>query len=106
MISILKNLNPENVSIFYENIDFVFERLVRILNGSCGILVLKESADSFVEFTSCGYESDFYYSFLARGNGNFESITSSEEPVLFWAKEFSLSSPISSLAIPTNRISE
>ncbi|HRG47355.1 MAG TPA: helix-turn-helix domain-containing protein [Leptospiraceae bacterium] len=101
MISILKNLNPENVSIFYENIDFVFERLVRILNGSCGILVLKESADSFVEFTSCGYESDFYYSFLARGNGNFESITSSEEPVLFWAKEFSLSSPISSLAMTT-----
>ena len=101
MISILKNLNPENVSIFYENIDFVFERLVRILNGSCGILVLKESADYFVEFTSCGYESDFYYSFLARGNGNFESITSSEEPVLFWAKEFSLSSPISSLAMTT-----
>ena len=101
MISILKNLNPENVSIFYENIDFVFERLVRILNGSCGILVLKESADSFVEFTYCGYESDFYYSFLARGNGNFESITSSEEPVLFWAKEFSLSSPISSLAMTT-----
>ncbi|MBK6603897.1 MAG: hypothetical protein IPG24_00170 [Leptospiraceae bacterium] len=101
MISILKNLNPENVSIFYENIDFVFERLVRILNGSCGILVLKENADSFVEFTSCGYESDFYYSFLARGNGNFESITSSEEPVLFWAKDFSLSSPNSSLAMTT-----
>ena len=74
MISIIKNLNAEQFSIFYENIDIVFDGLVRILNGSCGILVLKENADSFVEFTSCGYESDFYYSFLARGNGNFESI--------------------------------
>ena len=44
---------------------------------------------------------NFYYSFLARGNGNFESITSSEEPVLFWAKDFSLSSPNSSLAMTT-----
>ncbi|MBP6740483.1 MAG: hypothetical protein KA146_10850 [Leptospiraceae bacterium] len=101
MISIIKNLNAEQFSIFYENIDIVFDGLVRILNGSCGILVLKENADSFVEFTSCGYESDFYYSFLARGNGNFESITSSEEPVLFWAKDFSLSSPNSSLAMTT-----
>lgn len=90
MISLAKSLNPENSNHFYKNIDSIFANLAQIVDASCGILVLKEAADSFIEFASFGYESDFYYSFLARGNGQFEIIRNSDNPVLFSPKDFSL----------------
>ena len=101
MISLAKSLNPENFNFFYKNIDLIFENLAQIVDASCGILVLKETTDSFIEFASFGYESDFYYSFLARGNGQFEIIRNSDNPVLFSPKNFSLyhSDAISGLGI-------
>jgi DNA-binding protein Fis len=93
----IKNLNIEHAPLFYKNIDSFFAELVQTVGGVCGILVLKEATadDSFIEFASYGYDSDFYYSFIARGNEHFEKIAQSEEPVIFFSKEFNLYSPTS-----------
>ncbi len=98
MVSLIKNLDIDQTPSFYKNIDLIFEDIVKILNGSCGILVLRDSIDSFIELTSYGYETDFYYPFLARGKGNFEAISSSSEPVIFSSQEFDLHLSSSSLA--------
>lgn len=86
----IKNFNAIQSEFFYDNLDSVFSRLLELLDCSCGILVLKESSDSFLEVASWGYLEDYYYSFLARGNGNFESISASDIPVIFPANKFNL----------------
>ena len=90
MISVSESLSVERVEEFYKNVDSIFGGLVQILEASCGILVLSESKDSFIEVASYGYETDFYYPFLARGNGQFELIRNSKDPVLFSSKSFPL----------------
>lgn len=99
MASLINNLRKEKASMFYKNVDSIFSELVSILGANCGILVLREEDNSFLEYSSFGYESDFYYSFLARGNGQFELIASSEEPVQFDFQNFSLYNPKSSSAV-------
>ncbi len=100
MSSLIKSLDIEHIPLFYKNIDPIFGKLIQTLNGICGILVLKETSsdDSFIEFASYGYSSDFYYSFIARGKEHFERISSSEEPVIFSSNEFNLYSQSSLFA--------
>jgi|JI10StandDraft_1071094.scaffolds.fasta_scaffold00627_9 DNA-binding protein Fis len=90
MISLMKSLDVARVSFFYENMDSIFEEILKTVKGSCGILVLKENSESFAEMTSCGFESDFYYSFLIRGKGSFEAIANSSEPVIFGGSDYGL----------------
>lgn len=90
MIPLIKSLDVARVTSFYENIDLVFEEIVKTVKGNCGILVLKENSESYAELASFGYESDFYYSFLIRGKGSFEAIANSTEPVIFESKDYHL----------------
>ena len=99
MISLIKSLQSENLSLFYKNIDSIFTNILKTLGVKCGILVLREDTESFIEYASFGYESDFYYSFLSRGNGYFENISLSEEPVEFLPIKFSLYDPNSIVAL-------
>lgn len=82
-------------------LDRCFLELIDELEGNCGILVLFDPGENaFTEVSSAGYDdSGFFYEFMARGEGYFEELSESPEPLLFSSEEFPLYHPDSTLAL-------
>ncbi|HMV44650.1 MAG TPA: helix-turn-helix domain-containing protein [Leptospiraceae bacterium] len=93
MISGLIKKSMQDPKSFYENVEAFFEGFAQILECNCGILVLQDKEDSFLEVSSFGYLDDWYYSFLARGLGNLEKIISTDNFVYFPSENFKLYNP-------------
>lgn len=79
----------------------VFQSAAQGLGALCGVLVWEmEDESGFAERARFGYGEDgFFYSFLARGQGNLEKLQASSEPLVFRSEDVNLYSPNSILAV-------
>ncbi|WCL47673.1 helix-turn-helix domain-containing protein [Leptospira sp. GIMC2001] len=81
-----------NFGLSENQISEFFQSAAMDIGANCGILVWETGDQSgFEERASFGYEDQgFFYSFLARGQGNLERMKSQEKPLVFAKDEYPL----------------